>query len=274
MFDDDLGDRTLPPTERRRREARQQGDVARSPQLTSALVLFAVSCLFLWLTPASISPLVTLVRRGLTSPPAIHLTIGSTTDLLLGAIRVFATILWPFGLILVLSGLVANLTQVGWLWIPAAVVPRMRRARWISWDRVAEALGFVVRLTVLAGITWRFILVHDWQLQFLGLNETGMLLIQPFLLLGQLCVQLSLSVVALALVDYGYRYWRHEQRLKMTVEERRREQRDDAVDSRTKKRHSLLSRFGGSTASMTEISAVDSTSEIRPLPLPISKHDR
>ena len=62
------------------------------------------------------------------------------------------------------------------------------------------------------------------------------MLIRSAQLIGELCVQLSACLVLLALVDYGFRFWRHEQGLKMTIEERRREQQDDQVDPRIKQR--------------------------------------
>jgi len=53
--------------------------------------------------------------------------------------------------------------------------------------------------------------------------------------LVELGLMLALALFVLALFDYGWQFWRYEQSLMMTIEELRREQREDAVDPRLKR---------------------------------------
>jgi len=242
MLNDDFADRTLPPTERHRRESRSRGEVARSTELTSAVILLSVSCLFWFLSPTSATGLVGLMRNALTAPPMTSLSIDVAAEMAQSAARLAATVVWPILLVLVLSGLAGNLTQTGWLWTPAKISPRFRFGGMVSWDLTAKGTGTMLRLCVVVGVTMRFLMIHDWQLRSIGTGEPVSMLVQLARMLGELSIQLSLSLVLLALIDYGYQFWRHEQRLKMTVEERRREQQDEAIDPRIRQRRTVANR--------------------------------
>ena len=245
MFSHDDADRTLPPTERRRREARSRGEVARSAELTSAVTLLGASTVFWWLAPSWAAEIVGLIRDALTTTPTLSLT-GSEIAILTRQMgQVFATILLPAGLVVFTGGFIANLTQIGWIWTPSALAPRFRPKRLFSWERCSESAGLMLRLGLLFGLTWWFVCSRLRQLFSLGSGEPAAMFVSMARLLGELCVQLSICLVLLAIIDYGFRYWRHEQRLKMTLEERRREQKEDDVDPRIKQRRAAIGRHSG-----------------------------
>ncbi len=260
MFSDDLADRTLPPTERHRREARNRGEVARSAELTAALILLTASGVLWFLAPACIKMLVVFMRSTLTAPVPPSLTIASTGELAQRVVWGLGATLWPIVLVLFVGGMAASWIQTGWLWLPTAIVPRFRQSPLISCGRVGVALGRLLQLAVLALVTWRFLLTSGLQLRSVGLDEPMAMLVRPARMLGELCLQLSLSLVLFALVDYGVRFWRHEQRLKMTVEERRREQKDDGPNPSIKQRRARGVEHAAPPLSLAEIDAIDATS--------------
>ena len=235
MFDQDA-DRTLPPTERRRREARSRGEVARSPELTSAITLLAGSALIWWLAPGWATSLAELMRDSLRTPPTSVMNVAFVAVLTQRIGQLFATILLTAGLIICVTALAANITQTGWIWMPTAIVPRWRFRGLLSWERCLESTGWVLRLCLLASVVWFFTSSRQSQFLALSIGDPAVMLIRSAQLIGELCVQLSACLVLLALVDYGFRFWRHEQGLKMTIEEIRREQQDDQVDPRIKQR--------------------------------------
>ena len=55
-------------------------------------------------------------------------------------------------------------------------------------------------------------------------------------LLGELAIVLALLLLFLAILDYGYQFWRHETQLMMTIEEVRQEQREAQRDPELKRR--------------------------------------
>ncbi len=235
MFDQDA-DRTLPPTERHRREARSRGEVARSPELTSAIILLAGSAVIWWFASGWAASLVELMRDSLRSPQTSGMTIPFVTVLTQRIAQFFTPILLTAGLVVCVSALAANIAQTGWIWMPTAIMPRWRFRGLISWQRCLESTGGILRLCLLASVVWFFASSRQSQLLSLALGEPAVMFVRSAELIGELCIQLSTCLVLLAVVDYGFRFWQHEQRLKMTVEERRREQQDDQVDPRIKQR--------------------------------------
>ena len=235
MFDQDA-DRTLPPTERRRREARSRGEVARSPELTSAVTLLAASAVIWWLAPGWATSLVELMRDSLRTPPTTVVNVPFVAVLTQRIGQLLATVLLTAGLIVCVTALAANIAQTGWIWMPTAIVPRWRFRGLVSWERCLESTGWIVRMCLLASVVWFFTSSRQSQFLALALGEPPVILIRSAQLIGELCIQLAACLLLFAVVDYGFRFWRHEQGLKMTIEERRREQQDDQVDPRIRQR--------------------------------------
>ena len=228
MLDHDVGDRIFPPTERHRRLARQRGEVARSSDVTAGAILLAASLALWWLIPYWGEQLVQLMRGPLESAPLSSLTIPSVALLMRFVVQVLAVILLPALLLAFIAGLAINVLQVGFVWIPSAVIPRFRGGRGLSWDGVFSTAALFWRFCVLIAVTWHFLQTHRGQLMALGLGEPMLMGRQATQLIGELFLQLSITFFCLAFVDYGWRFWRQEQRLMMTAAERREEQRDEA----------------------------------------------
>ncbi|MEI8020233.1 MAG: EscU/YscU/HrcU family type III secretion system export apparatus switch protein, partial [Schlesneria sp.] len=167
MFDQDA-DRTLPPTERRRREARSRGEVARSPELTSALILLAGSAVIWWLAPGWATSLADLMRDSLRTPQTSVLNVTFVAILTQRIGQLLATILLTAGLVVCVTALVANIAQTGWIWIPTAVRPRWRFRGLISSERCLDSTGWILRLGMLASVVWFF--ASSRQSQFLALS--------------------------------------------------------------------------------------------------------
>ena len=238
MFSQDDDNRTLPPTERRRREARARGEVVRSAELTSALGLLIASLGFWWFAPGWATDLAAMMRRGLTSATTSQLTLAGANELLGQTGKMLVLMLVPMASLLVVCFALANLAQTGWLWNPSAIIPRLRFRGPLSWERVAEIGQLTLRISVLSGVGFLFVRQRTLDFLSLGFSEPGGWLIRAAGLISELCIQLSVCLVAMGLMDYGFRYWRHEQRLRMSVDERRREQQEDEIDPAIKRRRS------------------------------------
>lgn len=234
MLSHDSADRTLPPTERHRRAARVRGDVARSSDLTIASQFLVFSFLMWFLASSSANQLASLMKRSLTLQPPTAIDISAGNAFVAHIFQMTAVIVAPIALTLIGSGLIANLAQTGWLWIPGAVLPRFRQSTILSSRRSIEAIGRILRLCMLSVVAYHYISIHAGQFRALATAEPLTLLSLLANMFGELCIQLSFCLIVFSLVDYGIRYWRHEQSLKMTAEERRSEQRDQEVDPRIK----------------------------------------
>ena len=239
---DDFGDRTQKPTERRRREARARGEVARSADLVAASVLLVTLAALWWLGPQLVEVLARIMRDGLSSVPRTPVTAESVALTMSLLATRLAVAVAPLLLIALAAAALGSLVQTGFLWTPAALLPKLERldlanglGRWVSWNAWVALGAGLVKLTVLVAVLIAFVRVRLPSAGALTQGEPADLLGFAARTIVELGLLLSLSLFVLALLDYGWQYWRHEQSLMMTVEELRREQREDSIDPRMRR---------------------------------------
>jgi len=235
MLNSDDAERVLPPTDKRRREARQRGEVARSSELTASVVMLAASFIVWANAPNWAGLVVSSLQKSTGGSTKGFLATPTVETVTRDVGHTLFLILLPSFAILFLVGLAANLIQTGWIWNPATLVPRWRFQRVASWERIADNAGLFVRIAAFSGIVWLYVIRQYSVILSLGQGEPAIMLVHSARLIGELFIQVSTAFVLFGLINYGICYWQHEKRLMMTPEERRREQRDDEIDPRIKK---------------------------------------
>lgn len=230
MSNDAGGDKSEQPTERRRTQAREQGNIARSTDLTAALLMFTATGALHFLGGNLFHSMAGMMQASLSAPPMLQLEVGSWMKgnwTLLGLIAVSVT---PFMGLMMVGALTANLFQVGFLWSPEVLMPKWERLspaggakRILSLYSVARLGGSLGKLVVLSAVAYAYLhlrLSFYLQLHDVEIAEVVGLYGQS---LVELAFYLSLSLLSLALFDYGFQFWKHEQDLRMTKQELREE---------------------------------------------------
>lgn len=259
----DTGDRTQRPTERRRREARARGDVARSADIVSSLMLLASAAGFWWLGPAIETNLTRLMASTLAAAPPVSLNETEVSARLSDTALQLSMTALPLLLLIVFSAVISNLLQTGFLWVPTAVLPQAERlnparglARLGTMNAWLGPLWGFLKLAVLCGTLIVYVrtnlassgpLVHGTPLALISRSAQ---------LLGGLALTLSLVLLIMAVANYAYHFWQSERRLMMTIEEVRREQREDEVDPRIKQRRQAVVASGHQPAAAHQIDGV------------------
>lgn len=236
MASEDISDRTLPPSERRRREARARGQIARSGEFTSAIVLLCGCGLIGYLATSFVEWATQSLKNSLTTTSIAPLTAGTASELVRGAIGASTFLVLPLLIGIGVCGVLANLIQSGWLWAPLVKLPTLRLSSVISGTKTYEAFGRILRMSIIATLTWTCWSASRCKIHSLSSGEASDLITSAGALAAELCLPLMICVLVFALIDYGMRYWKNERDLMMTVEEQRREQREDAVNPAVKQR--------------------------------------
>jgi flagellar biosynthesis protein FlhB len=223
-------DRTQPPSKRRRQLAREQGQVAHSPELTAAAGwLVALVLLGFWGADLA-QGLIGLTRSPLTGAPVVWADAAGLVAHMRGQVMAVAS---PLGVILAgfaVGAVAAHQLQVRGLWAAALIAPDPARL-WGLGRGANLAAGFerttwaLVKALVLAGISVWAIKAGWGELQRLGELEpsalagsAGHALLQPACVFG-------VVMLLLGLADYGLRYQRFEAMLRTTPQEQREDQR-------------------------------------------------
>jgi flagellar biosynthetic protein FlhB len=224
------GDKTQEPTPHRRQQAREHGQVARSQDLAAAILLTVGVVVLLMLGGQVVHFFLQYSREQLGGTPwleadrpfAVH-------SLMVLAMRLARVMLPILGLVL-LAGVAANVMQIGFFFLPEKLMPDLSRInplkgfqRIASLANVMHLLFSIFKIGVIAAVAYW--VLWKYQEAILGLTALPAPEIARFL--GEILLWTALKIggalVALALLDFGFQWWRHEHDLRMTPQEIREE---------------------------------------------------
>ncbi len=245
------GDKTELPTDRRREEIRERGNVARSVDLNVAVsVLAAAGVLYFFGEELSLS-LVDVLRKSLSAPAWTEIDLALLTAEIWKVVRVVAGALLPGLALVVVSAVLINALQVGFVMTTEPLVPNFERInplagvrRLLSLQSTVRLAGSLFKLVVCCAIVVGF--VTGRLPEFLATldADTAAFCRQTGGWLVSLSFQLALGLVVLAGLDYGFQLWKFEQDIKMTKQEIRDELRhmegDPHIRHRRREAHRKL----------------------------------
>ena len=222
----DTGDKTEAPTPRRRQEAREKGQVAKSVDLSAAIGLLAGLILLNFYGTAIMNGWMDLLQHILALDGAATTgqeAFDQTWRILL---KHSWSMLAPFFLVLFVVAVVVNLAQVGFIFTAQSITPTLDKISPIKGltrlfskrtaMRMAMSLLKVIIITFIAFLTIKSFmprLVNLAELNFLEVVGHGAHLI---FILG---LRIAAVLVILALIDYAFQKWQMSQDLRMTKEE-------------------------------------------------------
>ncbi|GAB4135689.1 MAG: EscU/YscU/HrcU family type III secretion system export apparatus switch protein [Planctomycetaceae bacterium] len=251
MASDEFGDKTEDPTEHRRNEARRKGNVARSQDLSSAGLLIAVALGLSLFGEELVRNLASLMMNSLRNAGKTNYSIPDVYRDFRKLSEICLSTLMPLMLFLTIGVILVNVVQVGFLISPEALQPKLARLNPISGLKRMFSLSSVVRLIVSLGKTAVVVAIAAWFIasnmggfqQLAGKSPAEILTsIQSSVV--ELAFWLALALLLLAVLDFGFQKWKHEQELKMTKQEVREEMKqmdgDPAMRQRRKEAHQKL----------------------------------
>lgn len=249
MAEERDGDRTEPATPRRREEARERGQVARSADLSSAAVLLAA---VLGLRFAG-RPLLESLFATTTGVLGGLGTLGDDPSTIMNRFGgLFAAVLLGFlplaGIVLAAS-IAVTLAQTGFLFTSDPVKPDLDRVnpitglgRLFSLRSLVRLLGGLLKLAIVG-------LVVGWtiwaergglvELSGRGVEQVSGISID---LMQSLSLRAAIALFVLALFDYGFQKWQYELDLRMTKHEIREELKRFEGDPKIRERRRSIQR--------------------------------
>jgi flagellar biosynthesis protein FlhB len=230
---DEAGEKSHEPTAHRRQEAIEKGQVVRSQELVSAVMLVVALGVLLYYGGEMARFLAELMRTALSAEPDLRLDRDGVVLLSWETLRHLAWVLLPFLGALVLSGIAINLGQVGFLFLPQKVAfdpshisPLKGMSRIFSLSNAVRlGLGLVKIAAVTAVAIW---CLWGKQAELLALAalevpQAAVYIVETVLWTG---MKIAVAILLIALVDYGYQKWKYEKDLMMTTEEMKEEMKN------------------------------------------------
>jgi len=224
------GDKTEQPTPRRRSQARERGQVARSADLNTAVVLLA-SVLMLRVMGERLFHMATgFLSLSVLEMDARRITDASAMGVGVQLFLEMAMLLMPFLLIVTVAGSAITLTQVGFKISFHPLAPDLSRInpitgmqRFFALRSLVDLGRNLIKLFFIAIAVFFILRAHVEELTLLSTTDvrTGVLFLMR--VLYEIGWKLGLLLLVLAILDYAYQRWEHERNLKMTKQEVREE---------------------------------------------------
>ncbi len=256
--------RTEEATPKRREEARERGQVAKSRDLGSVAILGACLLYFYFGAGSFIQKLMALMKSSFTGLNPSAITPGNIESLLFSAFFKTISILIPFMLTVCAAALFVNVIQVGFRASLKTIKPDWSKidpfkgfARLFSLTSLVEFVKSILKMSLVALVAYLTVknelpdilpLVHlsVWEILFFigGVS---------FRILMTTCWVLIL----LALLDYLYQRWEFERNLKMSRQEVKDENKQSEGDPMVKARIRRLQREMAKKRMMANVPKAD-----------------
>jgi len=238
------GDKTEAPTPRRRQEAHEEGNIARSPDLTAAALVVGAMVLLSWYGPGLVGALRNVTQELLGRESLSSFQNDDTFTRLLRAVFQVAGAMAPMLIGVAVLAIVVNIMQVGFALHPKRLQPNLGAlnpfkgfGRIFGKGKGPVQFGLnLAKLVALSAAAWSA--VRDRMAQIIYVQQLEF--IQIFGLAAQMIysigIRIGIVLLVIALVEYVYQRWRIEQQLKMTKQEVKDEMRRMEGDPQIKQR--------------------------------------
>ena len=227
------GDKTHEPTQKRREQARQQGQVARSQDLASSLVLLIGFILLLTIGQQIAELFASYGRETLGTDPWLE---GDSQTIISHLHHITLKFMLPISILLLLlvgAGILVNYFQIGWMFLPEKLGFDFKRidpiqgfSRIFSLQSVMRLLFGLVKIAICAGVAYYCVVNEISTILELAVTTEGEITIYVLQLLLWTGIKIATCLVILAILDYMYQWWKHEKDLKMTTQELRDEMKE------------------------------------------------
>ncbi|MFT5524321.1 MAG: flagellar biosynthetic protein FlhB [Pirellulaceae bacterium] len=244
-----FGDKQYDATPHRRQKAREQGQVAKSQDLTSAILLIAALLTLMWLGQGIGEWFGWFARQQLGNQPSLALDQVSVNETFMTLIDQLARLMLPLMGILLLAAIASNLGQIGFLFLPNKISFDASRISIFAGLKRLFAMNNFVRLgfglfkigviATVGGIS----VFGDIE-QVMAMTSATPMAIGAFLvdLVLWTCLKIGVALLILALMDYAYQLWKYEEDLKMTHQEMKDEIKQQQGDPQMAARRRAVQR--------------------------------
>jgi flagellar biosynthetic protein FlhB len=257
-------DKELPATDRRLQQARSDGQVARSKDLTNFAVLGGGMLLLMALMPFAFPRMLDALRTQLTFDHTSLLKGDLLTTRLAAGAASGVTVYLPLGLAVLVFAVGVTVAAGGWAVSTKPLMPDITKlsplagfGRIFSKQQFFEVIKLSALTLVMAFVGWTYLAAHllDFATLLLRPLDSGIPLLGRWLSMG---VGFLLLVVGLmAAVDVPLSAFLHKQRLRMSHEEVKQEHKEVEGNPQLKGRMRALQREASQRSSVSAVPKAD-----------------
>ncbi len=223
-----FGEKTEPATPKRRREMREKGQIPRSRELVTSVMLLIAFWSMKLLAGSVVKDLMMAVRTFLSFPGDIDSQFAgnSIMQVYLKCLIIVARTLAPLLLIIALTAIIVNYIQIGYLFTLKPLMPNLNKLspiegfkRLFSKHAFVELIKSVLKIGIIGYVVYSY-LMNNYSMipELLNMNieSTASFIGNTIISIG---IRASVVLMLLSFFDYGFQIWDYEKNIRMSKQE-------------------------------------------------------
>ena len=264
MAEESFQEKTEEATPKKREEAREKGQVARSTELSSVAILAAGLLALSSLGSYLYDELSGFMADVLTNGIHAELNEANILGYALGWGSDYAKTVGPVVLFLLVAALAVNYAQVGVIFTGKPLAPKAERlSPWSGVKRIVSARGLVelskglFKIAAVAYLTYLTIEAEtDRMVAFMDMS-VGQILANSCEIILVLAFRITLLLLVMAILDYAFQRFDYEKNLRMTKQQVKEEMKQQEGDPQIRQRVRSLQREMSQQRMMDDIASAN-----------------
>ncbi len=264
MADEQFQERTEQATPRRRQKAREEGKVARSVELNSAVILCLGAVTLYFMGPLLVSQLKDYMVFSFNEAPKMNPSYDTLVQLFSSKVLAFFIILGPILLVLTVLAYGINVMQVGFIITGKTLEPKLDKLnianglkRMFSGRSMMELIRDTVKLIVIGFVGYKAITSQMDTFFLLSDNSVAVFSAAMGTMALKTSLWIGLVMLILGILDYAYQKYDFEKSIKMSRQEIQDEFKDTEGNPQIKARVRQIQREMSRKRMMQDIPNAD-----------------
>lgn len=221
-----MSDKTEEPTPKKKKDARKQGNIAKSAEVNKVMTFIAILVVIYMMSGSIISELQGFIVNILSGDFSMTMNDNTIKILMFKVMMSFMKIVLPISLIIMVFGILGSLIQTGLFFSMESLKPKFSKLNpltglknMFSMKAIVNLIKSMVVICIMIYLGYSFMSKN-----FEGIIKSGDIYL-PYMfnivldLIKSILTSITLAVAVVAALDYGYEKFSHKKGLKMTKQE-------------------------------------------------------
>lgn len=243
MADESFEEKSEKATPKKRQEARDKGEVAKSRELPSVAVLLASLLTFVFFGSYMYGHIKMMMQNAFSLPISRQINVPEFVRFAHEIVVSFLVLMGPLLAVIVITAVFSNIMQVGFMVSGESIKPKLSKldiikgmGRLFSKQTGMELLKTLVKLFIVGGIGYLTIKSEMKNIYLLADMELDSIVAYVLKTTFVLFLRCTLAMIVLVIIDYAFQKYEFENKLKMTKKEIKDEHKNTEGDPQVKAR--------------------------------------
>jgi len=243
MAEQPVGEKVLPATPRKIEQARDKGNVPKSQDLNSAVMLLAAILSLSMMGPLAFNQLLGITQYYFRDAHILMRQTDNMQGVLVQGLYLVVPVILPTMLVLMVGGFAINVAQFGFLFSAQAIQPKLEKLdpikgfqRYFSMRTLVELIKSLAKLTLVAWIVYLTLRSRVPELLTLTQSSPMGVGVSVWGMIFAVWWRISMAMLVVGIMDYGFQRWQHGQDLRMTNQEMKEEMKQLEGDPQIRQR--------------------------------------